>query len=399
MPLSLRVAAQQEYGAYGEVVWAEHLLNHPALHLGHKGLFVDRLDVGISEELVLGGAVSAAAKTFNERPRIVPLAFNLAQNRNRTLHVGMQRYLQLDPNASGAAVLAEQAYGASSLGTGVDGLRLLGQFGDGANLYQYVMAQPTRRGDPMGLYSWEDAGEDAMDIMGMLDPIPGPGDYIQGELKGMVQEYAARQEWDVDWASNWNMSDDMHSRNDSSWVTIAALEGVKDEFTVNLPFSDLSVNPLDTGIGIMAAAAMSGDGGGSRGYDPGKGPGAPLADAKGVQEHHIASNKGDYGPKFKEIFARAGKDLDWRENRMRVPHQGRHPKDYHEFVRLRLDQATEGLGRAEAEEALKSELRKIRKFVKQNPNFLYDNAKGRATGWRGMRQVFATPLVNKIRKR
>jgi hypothetical protein len=400
--ISFRVAAQQEYDAYGQVIWAEHLLNHAALHVGHKGLFVDRLDIGVGNGIGSGGngntGAAACAKTFGEPPRIVPLAFNLAQNRNRVLHMSWGRYLQQDPNESGVAVLASQAFSASSMEPSVYGVRLLGQYKDGSNLYEYVQGQPTRRGDPMGLYSWEDAGQDAMDIMGLMDPIPGPGDYIRGALKGMVQEYAARQEWDVDWASDWSMSDDMHSRNDSSWVEIAALEGVKEEFTVELPFTDYSVNPLDTGIDALAGFA-SGGGGGSGGYAPGKGPGVPIARGKAPQQHHIASNKGHRTKDFEKLFATAGKNLEWHENRMDVPHEGRHPKEYSEFVYKRLNQAVSSLKGPEAEAALTAELRKMRTFIAKNPDFLYDNAGKKPTGWRGMRELYGKPHLRGRRGR
>ncbi len=372
--LSFRVAAQQEYDAYGQVIWAEHLLNHAALHVGHKGLFVDRLDVGISE---LSGGMAATAKTFGEPPRIVPLAFNLAQNRNRVLHTGWGRYLQQDPNASGMGVLAAQSFNAASLDAAVDGLRLLGQFADGANLYQYVQGQPTLRGDPMGLYSWGDAGQDAMDIMGMMDPIPGPGDYIQGALKGMVQEYAARQEWDVDWATDWSLSDDMHSRNDSSWVEIAALEGVKEEFTIELPFTDDSVNPLDTGIGTIAAAESI----------PGQGPGRAAFDAKGFQNHHIATNKGDWGKKCDKLFREANMSIDDPDNIVNTRHGGRHADEYHTVIHKRLRTAVREAPQGAAAEALRSELRRLSSFLSDpaNMSFPYNTADGKSLGWKGKR--------------
>ncbi len=200
--ISFRVAAQQEYDAYGQVIWAEHLLNHAALHVGHKGLFVDRLDVGISE---LSGGMAATAKTFGEPPRIVPLAFNLAQNRNRVLHTGWGRYLQQDPNASGMAVISD---------TLMSGQRYMGMaspfyldrlFGAGANLYQYVDSTPMTRDDPLGLFP----GEYAINLgIGLAE--------MGSELIGIYSDNLSN---DVDWATDWSQPDDAHSRLDNSWVS------------------------------------------------------------------------------------------------------------------------------------------------------------------------------------
>jgi len=68
-----------------------------------------------------------------------------------------------------------------------------------------------------------------------------------------------------------------------------------------------------------------------------------------VHEHHIASNKfskstkngGPWTPRYQDIFDRAGMSLDDPANKVRVKgHQGPHPKEYHEEVYRRLDEAT-----------------------------------------------------------
>ena len=65
--------------------------------------------------------------------------------------------------------------------------------------------------------------------------------------------------------------------------------------------------------------------------------------------HHIASDKfststhngGPWTPRYQEIFDRAGMPLDDAANQVRVPgHRGPHPREYHEEVYERLDQAT-----------------------------------------------------------
>ena len=74
------VAAQWTYDAYGSVFSADHLSPHPFMHAGHKGLFFDRLDVGVADAAPgSGGGVGAA-----ESPRLVPFAHSIIHSRNCT---------------------------------------------------------------------------------------------------------------------------------------------------------------------------------------------------------------------------------------------------------------------------------------------------------------------------
>jgi len=68
--------------------------------------------------------------------------------------------------------------------------------------------------------------------------------------------------------------------------------------------------------------------------------------------HHLATNKnfkssvrgGPWSPRFKEMFDKAGVDLDDIANKVRVPgHKGPHSKESHQYIYDRLGQATEGL--------------------------------------------------------
>jgi len=73
-----RVAAQQRYDAYGQVLSADHLLPHAFLAVGHKGLFYDRLDRGVSDPAARGSAVPPQQRHHRDpapgplRPRPVP---------------------------------------------------------------------------------------------------------------------------------------------------------------------------------------------------------------------------------------------------------------------------------------------------------------------------------------
>lgn len=73
--------------------------------------------------------------------------------------------------------------------------------------------------------------------------MPGPSDFMTGALESLVSEYATRQEWDVDWASGWRMSDDSHSRTNDGWVAIAMGWGIYNSFEIGV--GKYTTNPID----------------------------------------------------------------------------------------------------------------------------------------------------------
>ena len=61
-----------------------------------------------------------------------------------------------------------------------------------------------------------------------------------------------------------------------------------------------------------------------------------IQPAKPVQKHHFATNKNKvYTPQMEKIANKYGLDLNGEWNMEKLPHQGRHPNEYHKFV---LDQ-------------------------------------------------------------
>jgi hypothetical protein len=68
------VAAQWTWDAYGNVFSADHIAPHPFMSVGHKGLFVERLDVGVADASVPGSQVG-------DTPRLVPFAQLVYHNR------------------------------------------------------------------------------------------------------------------------------------------------------------------------------------------------------------------------------------------------------------------------------------------------------------------------------
>jgi hypothetical protein len=234
----VRRRAQWTWDAYGNVFSADHIAPHPFMSVGHKGLFVERLDVGVADASVSGSQLA-------ETPRLVPFAQLVYHNRNRSYNPQLGRFLQADPNASGTRLHDRAMFGGQSPFAYGPTLDLTERFADGANLYQYVRSSPWILSDPLGLTTGEDAFNNATELMGLLDPLPGPGDFIRSVLKELVSEYSANQEWDAEWASDWSTGDDWHSRGDSLWVTLAIGRGLYSAFDIDLPFTERSINPID----------------------------------------------------------------------------------------------------------------------------------------------------------
>ncbi len=138
-----RVAAQWSFEPYGDVIAAEHIHDFPVQTLGHKGLFLDRLDNPTNGPVSLGG---------NEAHRLVPFAHSLYHNRNRAYSPSVGRFLQQDPNQTAMSLL-EGSYHGSAMGAAALSYSLEGLYTDGFSLYQYLGSSPVSRFDPTGLSS------------------------------------------------------------------------------------------------------------------------------------------------------------------------------------------------------------------------------------------------------
>lgn len=236
-----RVVQQLTYDAYGEALTSSTLQPHPVLRCGHKGLFVDRLDVGVM------------SNGFVEYERIVLFSYTLCYNRNRTYSPMAGRFLQADPNETGQVVAGFLV----TMGMAVDAIAgrvdLRSHYADGMSAYTYLRASPAWRSDVLGLYDdaedddydGDDLLEDVSDILGLLDPLPAPSDLITGMYRALLEDYSENLDFDVEWASNWDLADDDHSRTDNSWIPLALNRGLYEAFDINLPFSDKKMNPLD----------------------------------------------------------------------------------------------------------------------------------------------------------
>jgi hypothetical protein len=169
-------------------------------------------------------------------------------NSGATVH---GRFMQADPNATGMVVMRDTAHHGMALFPSVNAFDLRDRFGDGANLYQYLRSSIWNRSDPLGLDVGEEEDdsmdwfEEGTDALSLLDPLPGPSDFIRETARALVEDYAANLEWDVEWAMDWSLPDDDHSRGDNTWVSLALARGAYDAFDIGLPGTDASVNPTD----------------------------------------------------------------------------------------------------------------------------------------------------------
>jgi uncharacterized protein RhaS with RHS repeats len=226
------VTRQWTYDPYGQPIVDESFGSSAHNRLGHHGLFFDRLD--------------ATAPGVE----LVSAARGLYHNRNRTYEPRLGRFTSEDPNATGTGLLGNVTLDGS---TAVDlaDFDAAARYADGPNLYAYVRSEPLNGRDPMGLYGFEDGFQDYMDYQNMKDPVPTPGNFILNMYQSLFATYAANLDWDSGWAGDWDLPDEMHTRNDDAWVAMAMLQGLYDSFAIELPFTDDSVNPLDLFAGTV----------------------------------------------------------------------------------------------------------------------------------------------------
>jgi len=240
------VAAQWTYDAYGKVVTADHISAHAFAHLGHKGLFVDRLDGAVTGEGMPGAG-------GGEAPRLGPFAETYAHVRHRVYFSALGRWGQADPNASGVSINAATPFFGRGFSPLIPRIDLGERYHDGPSLYQYLESNGWTASDPTGLMLLDTLITVGLGAAAMV--APGPGDFITGVLRALTAEYASRLDYDVDWATDWSQGDDWHSRLDNRWVTTTIGQGLHDAFDIG--FGEYKVNPLD----LFGSGAGRGRGG------------------------------------------------------------------------------------------------------------------------------------------
>ena len=91
---------------------------------------------------------------------------------------------------------------------------------------------------------------------------------------------------------------------------------------------------------------------------------------KPKQVHHYATNKSKtYTPQLEEISNKYGMDLDDAWNKDLLPHQGRHPNAYHEYILNSMKQFDE-VAQGDKDVFLKL-FDDLKNNVKSNPDMLY----------------------------
>ncbi len=135
-----QVVAQYLYDAYGAVLIAEDLEPHPSFAVGHKGLFADRLDEGIT------------TSGTDPPSSLIPFAATLYDARNRTYAPSLGRWMQRDPNATAQVLIEAVHHSGRSRGAIALAFNASSRAADGFNLYGYLGGNPWQRADPMGLF-------------------------------------------------------------------------------------------------------------------------------------------------------------------------------------------------------------------------------------------------------
>ncbi|WP_019240853.1 MULTISPECIES: T7SS effector LXG polymorphic toxin [Bacillus] len=91
---------------------------------------------------------------------------------------------------------------------------------------------------------------------------------------------------------------------------------------------------------------------------------------KPLQKHHYATNKSKkYTPQMENITKKYGLDLDEEWNKELLPHQGRHPNAYHDYVLGKLS-TYDRLAKGDREKFLKL-YEGLKQEVRDNPDMLY----------------------------
>lgn len=235
--------------------------------------------------------------------------------------------------------------------------------------YNYCGNNPVNRFDPDGMDYW--STNSPAEIARFMDALRFNNSSILEKFNFSLWDYAT----DVEFTGNLTFNDETNTFYSSYGI-------VKDGVPTRVGVSVKASNVWEGGASI--------DGGKGRWYRNASGSlnnvypeFGILTFAKGianllykegqklpVQIHHFATNKNSkYTRKMADIAQIYGLKLDEAWNKVALPHLGRHPNAYHEFVLRGMKQASREAGRNP-----KKFLKLYNKYVKQkvinNPNLL-----------------------------
>ncbi|MBX3359544.1 MAG: hypothetical protein KF745_14080 [Phycisphaeraceae bacterium] len=200
-PQPAAVAGQWTYDAYGAALTADVFAGFPEVHCGHKALFFDRLDVGVADG------------DGSENARLEPYAHLVVHMRNRVYSPSLGRFFQRDPNATAAVLIEASVYHGRGLGAIAAAFSMEEMYGDGGSLYQYLRSNPGVHSDSLGL------------LVGYDDAVMWFVGGMRGGMEEMLGQYADNMSADVEWAADWEMGDDWHTRGDNQWVKLSFAMG------------------------------------------------------------------------------------------------------------------------------------------------------------------------------
>ncbi|EAJ1270511.1 hypothetical protein A0Y74_07745 [Campylobacter lari] len=88
-----------------------------------------------------------------------------------------------------------------------------------------------------------------------------------------------------------------------------------------------------------------------------------------IQTHHIATDKNKrFTKEFQKITKKYGLELDGDWNKVKMPHRGRHPNEYHEYILEKMSKIDK-IARGDKNKFLK-EFEKLKEEIKNNPALL-----------------------------
>ncbi|MBX3381873.1 MAG: hypothetical protein KF864_00025 [Phycisphaeraceae bacterium] len=238
------VSAQWTYDAYGAVIDEEVFdAASPVNRAGHKGLFADRLDVGVVDEW------------GHENCRLIPGAELAFYNRNRTYSPYLGRFLQSDPNATGVVISSTPTFQGDGAASGLSAFDFELLYGNDHNTYQYLGSSTWTRDDPTGL-SWSD-GFDMLAGAGQFAlGASDPGGLIGSMYSALIEQYSANLDYDVDWAVDLTQGDDWHTRTSNQWVTVALVLATTEHFGIEIDGFD--EGPSGPAMGSAAKRVAAG---------------------------------------------------------------------------------------------------------------------------------------------
>lgn len=198
------VGAQWTYDAYGNVVtaWVRDT-DVPASFVGHKGLFAERLDVGV-----------ATSTSGYDSVRLSPMATVLYHNRNRAYSPVLGRFIQSDPNASGVSIELSELFHGDARTPEVGNWETQSHYADGLSVFAYLGNSPWQRRDSLGLFILDLFGPSSLlefETDNMQDVLER-GKTLRDAVSDIGEDAAYAMEIDVHWAVDWSRDDFAFSR-------------------------------------------------------------------------------------------------------------------------------------------------------------------------------------------